>query len=579
MVFGEITVVGLVVLVGVALGLVVNVWIAAVTVRRDVPVARVFSALVLATVMLCVASVAMYLAPTSSIAFGAYVFHTLFGLSGAVLFVLFTIVYTGHRDWLTRRRVALLAIEPVAFVLLMATNPLHGLVLTVDTATFEGLMTLHARPTALGTVHLLYTLGLTTAGYALFVRFYLRARNVYRTQAAVIFLGSIPIPVTSFLYAGGVTPIDLTPFALVLNAVVVWVALFRYDFLDVVPLAADLLIEEMEDAVVVTGADGEILDANGAAERLFAPSGGPGSGAGLVGRSVADVSPSLAETMDGSELFVHPTGTDASRTFDPSVTSIRDQFGIRRGTLLVLHDVTEQVRRQAELENQNERLEAFASVVSHDLRNPLSIAEGYVDLAREEDDTSHLERAADAIDRMNVLVEDLLTLARDGRSIDEVEPVSLASVVDAAWENVGGDATLVNEAEGRVRADPQRLQQLFENLFRNSVEHGSTSSRPKADDAVEHTEPGVTIRVGREDGGFFVEDDGPGIPIDERDRVFDHGYSSSTSSGTGLGLAIVRTIARAHGWSVRLVESRDGGARFEFTDVITPRTVGAQGVG
>ena len=112
--------------------------------------------------------------------------------------------------------------------------------------------------------------------------------------------------------------------------------------------------------------------------------------------------------------------TDASRTFDPSVTSIRDQFGIRRGTLLVLHDVTEQVRRQAELENQNERLEAFASVVSHDLRNPLSIAEGYVDLAREEDDTSHLERAADAIDRMNVLVEDLLTLARDGRSIDEV---------------------------------------------------------------------------------------------------------------------------------------------------------------
>ena len=551
--FGGSTWAGFAILAGVTLGAVVNFWIAAVTARRDVPVARVYRWLVLATAMLCVASIGKYLAPSPQAAFTAYVFYNVFNLAGATLFVLFVIVYTGNRTWLTRRRVALFAVEPAVFVLLLATNPLHGGLLTdVHTAQFAGLTTLHGQPTAVVTGHILYTLSLTTAGYGLLARFYFRTRNVYRTQTGVIFLGSLAIPIGAFLYSGGVTPIDLTPFALVLNGVVVWVALFRYDFLDVTPLAADLLIEEMEDAVIVTGPAGEILDTNGAAERVFASSGDPVSGERLIGRPLTSVSPSLAETLGGGTLVeVPPDEGPRSRTFDPNVTSIHDQYGIRRGTLLVLRDVTEQVRREAELERQNERLDEFASVVSHDLRNPLAVAEGYVDLAYEENDTTHLVRAADAIDRMNALVDDLLTLARDGRSVDEVERVSLASIVDAAWRNVGGDVTLVNEADGAVEADARRLQQLFENLFRNAVEHGG---------------PNVTITVGRGDDDFFVEDDGLGVPAGDRDRVFEHGFSTSPS-GTGFGLAIVRTIAEAHDWSVRLVEGRDGGARFEFSGV------------
>lgn len=556
MVFSGVTGVGFAVLVGVAFGAILNFWIAAVTARRDVPVARVYRWLVLATAMLCVASIAKYLSPNPSVVFGAYMAYNVFNLAGAALFVLFAIVYTGHGDWLTRRRIALLAVEPAAYILLVATNPHHGLALAdVHTVPFEGLMTLRAQTTVLTAGHILYTLALTTAGYVLFVRFYFRARNVYRKQTGVIFLGSLLIPVGAFLYSGGVTPVDLTPFALVINGIVVWVALFRYDFLDVTPLAADLLIEEMKDVVVVTGPNGEVLDVNEAAGGLLASE--PESASGrLIGRSLTDVSPLLAETVDGGGPFVFPTEEGAHPlTFDVSVTSIHDQFGIRRGTLLVLRDVTEQVRRRAELEHQNERLDEFASLVSHDLRNPLAIAEGYIDLAREEEDLSHLNRAADAVDRMNELVDDLLTLARDGRSVDEVERVSLASVVDAAWQNVGGDATLINEAEGCVEADAQRLQQLFENLFRNAVEHAN---------------PGVTLWVGREDDSFFVEDDGPGVSSENRDRVFEHGYSSSPS-GTGFGLAIVRTIAEAHGWSVRLVEARSGGARFEFTGVAPSR--------
>ena len=554
---GEITRLGVAVLASTALGVGVSVWLAMVADRHDVPVARAFLGLNLVSAATCVALLGMYLSPTLPAAFIAHVTYTGFVQGIAVLFVVFVVVYTGNRGWLTARRAGLLAAEPVAFTLLLATNPFHGLALTdVAITQFAGLTTIQLQRTMVSDLQTLYIFLLTGAGYALLIRFYFQTRSVYRKQTGVIVLGGLLVPVGAFLYHGGVTPVDLTPLALVVNSGLIWLALFRYDFLDVTPLAADLLIEEMEDAVLVTDPDGTITDANGAAERLFGSGRGTSearskSGA-VTGRSLADVSPSLMETVDGTEPFVYTTEGNESVTFDPNVTVIEDQFGIRRGLLFVLRDVTEQVRRQAELERQNERLDEFAGVVSHDLRNPLTVADGHVELARREDDTAHLDRAADALDRMDELVTDLLTLARQGQSVDAVEDVTLAPVVDAAWQHVDGeDTTLVNDSEGAIEADPKRLQELLENLFRNAVEHAGTD---------------VTITVGREGDGFYVEDDGQGIPPAEREHVFEHGHTSSPS-GTGFGLAIVRTIAQAHGWSVRLTESHDGGARFVFGDV------------
>jgi signal transduction histidine kinase len=110
-------------------------------------------------------------------------------------------------------------------------------------------------------------------------------------------------------------------------------------------------------------------------------------------------------------------------------------------------------------------------------------------------------------------------------------------------------ATLVvEEGSGTVDARPSQLTGLFENLFRNAVEHAG---------------PDVTVRVGPMDAGFYVADDGPGIPEGERESVFDVGETSQ-ADGTGMGLAIVEQIAGAHGWTVSLAESADGGARFEF---------------
>ncbi|MFB6194086.1 MAG: GAF domain-containing protein, partial [Halobaculum sp.] len=191
----------------------------------------------------------------------------------------------------------------------------------------------------------------------------------------------------------------------------------------------------------------------------------------------------------------------------------------------IYSDITERKERERELRRQNERLDEFASVVSHDLRNPISIADGYLEMAQQTGEDQHFRKVQTAIDRMDALVEDLLELAREGEIVGDPEPVALTDVADTAWRHVDtADATLELQGALTVEADGDRLAELFENLFRNAVEHGGDA---------------VTVRVVPTDEGFAVADDGPGIPEDDREAVFEAGVTT-TDDGTGFGLPIVR---------------------------------------
>jgi signal transduction histidine kinase len=214
------------------------------------------------------------------------------------------------------------------------------------------------------------------------------------------------------------------------------------------------------------------------------------------------------------------------------------------------------------LRHQNERLEKFATMVSHDLRNPLNVADGWLEMASEECDSEALAHVANSHDRIRTIVDDLLMLARAGRTVDDPVDFDLGAVAADAWAQVGThDATLTVDLDFDVSGDRTRIQQLFENLFRNSVEHGSTSNRPEADDTT-----GLSVTVGALSDGFYVADDGVGIPAESRDRVLEFGYTTA-EDGTGIGLGIVEDVATAHGWTVTVTESDAGGACFEFTSV------------
>lgn len=201
-------------------------------------------------------------------------------------------------------------------------------------------------------------------------------------------------------------------------------------------------------------------------------------------------------------------------------------------------------------------VDRVASVISHDLRNPLDVARARLRAGRELDSAEHFDHVEQAHDRMERIIQDVLTLARGEDVVNPEQQVDLEAVVSDAWQTVETNgATLAITADlPTAIADRDRVTRLFENLFRNAVEHGST--------AQQHHD--ITITVGHLSDGLFVADDGVGIAADNRDRIFEPGYSSD-DHGTGLGLAIVARIVDLHGWSVRVTDSESGGARFEIT--------------
>lgn len=206
-----------------------------------------------------------------------------------------------------------------------------------------------------------------------------------------------------------------------------------------------------------------------------------------------------------------------------------------------------------------------ASVLSHDLRNPLDVAKAHLRAAEETGNDDHFEAVADAHDRMTQIIRDVLTLARGDAAVDPDTDVDLEEAAADAWQSVDTQSAELRAADDLpvVTADAGRVRRLFENLFRNAVEHGPRSHSPATTRADGDDAAAVTVTVGAlNDDGFFVADDGRGIPSGERKAVFAPGYTR-TEDGTGLGLAIVKRIVDAHGWEIELTVSEAGGARFE----------------
>jgi signal transduction histidine kinase len=338
-------------------------------------------------------------------------------------------------------------------------------------------------------------------------------------------------------------------------------AILQAGFLDLTPIGRQRVLDQFDAGVVTLDRDHRVVDLNGQGCQLF---------------DVADVDRVLGEHVD--ELFsefpafreeywavtASASGTESPIAFDGryytvKVIALGAPEEAIQGRSIIIRNITEQKRREQKLEDtkrtleqSNERLDQFASTVSHDLRNPLNVAQLRLELARDDSDSEHLAAVEDAHDRMEALIDDLLTLARQGSTIEQTDSVALDTITETTWQHVEtAEATLLVETEQTIRADSSRIEQLFENLFRNAIEHAGED---------------VNVTVGELADGFYVADDGPGIPAEEQDDVFDAGYSKS-DDGTGLGLQIVEEIADAHGWESTVTDGKQSGARFEFTGV------------
>ncbi|MDF9744562.1 histidine kinase N-terminal 7TM domain-containing protein [Natrinema salsiterrestre] len=596
------------------------------------------------------------------------------GYFGAAIGLLcFALAFTGRKHLVTRKTVLLLSIVPLIGTALASTNWYHGLLWTLEPDPVGDILYIDRSFQPLFLVFFLYNSASSIFATMMLVKYSFTSKELYRRQTLAVSLGALFPIVAGILYVLEAYPllprqVDLTPIAFAITGLCFGYAIFKFRFLDIVPIARDSVVENMRDGYVVLDTADRIVDLNPAAHTIFQ------RGDEIIGdhvdtvlpaveslvaehehgshvqteltvttddddrfliatvstlskdenrigrlltlRDVTDrhavqkryqelienatdiifvlnpdgtvtfASPSITrlfgvspESIVGEDAFeyIHDEDTQAAReAFDRALCNpdaqprveyrLPDAAGEWRvvdvvvrnlvensyveGIVLNARDITERKERERELQRTNDQLEQFASVISHDLRNPLNVASGHLEVVRETGSTDSLDEIEHSLDRMETMIEDVLTLARQGKSIGEPERLSLETVARDAWVHVDTrDAELVVDTDRTVDGDPDRLLHLFENLFRNAIEHGDGD---------------LTVTVSLEDDGFAIADDGPGIPETQRESVFDFGYTT-TDSGTGFGLAIVAQIADAHGWDVSVGESESGGARISVT--------------
>jgi signal transduction histidine kinase len=328
------------------------------------------------------------------------------------------------------------------------------------------------------------------------------------------------------------------------------------------------------------------------------------AGEPVVVEELSALSGRPAHYGEGSALYLpladHGTlsvGTTEPGGFDETEVQLAQVLAANGSAALdLLGRETELRERTAELARQNERLETFASAVSHDLRGPLSAASGHLSLAMETASPTTretLEPVERALTRMDTLTEELLTLAREGRTVDASEPIDVAGIARAAWQTAhdddagpASDVTLEVDPVATPSGDPERVRTVFENLFRNALEHGGDVERVRVgplqdggeyDGGRAESDGATTVSDGEpvagdgdigvdsdgDAGGLYVADDGSGFAFDEPERALERGATTATR-GTGYGLAIVAEVVEAHGWSLTLTESAAGGARVEI---------------
>ncbi len=331
-----------------------------------------------------------------------------------------------------------------------------------------------------------------------------------------------------------------------------------------------VLFDRFPRSTLVVDERARIMSADAGCEQLFACDVDQLVGAQLSTFVHTDDYETVTNCIDGQEEsktletleFRVETATGEWRIFEALVGDLPERSD---ATLLSLTDLTDEKQASLELEEKAERLEQFAKMVSHDIRTPLQVAQGHLLQAETTGREDSFEKVKRSHERIEEIVSDVLDLARQGDSVGEVKSVSLAEVARNAWElTETAEMELEIRDDRQIETEPKRLQQLFENLFSNVLRHAGPTSTV----VVGPLDPMATsTRTEAElPSGFFVSDDGPGIPDEEKSTVLEPGFSTD-ADGTGFGLAIVEQIADVYHWRIEIKDSYIGGTRFEFVEI------------
>lgn len=476
----------------------------------------------------------------------------------------FSLEYTGREEYVTGKTIAALSIHPIIGVILAFVNPGEAYITVIE-------------PTKMGVIenwgilfwiHATYSYTLILTAAALMLRFFIRNnKTVYQGQSMLLLIGILAGVSLNAVYLVGDVVFNTSAVGTVIAMVVFSYAIMKYDLTNITPVAREKIVEHIRDGVIVLNKDDKIINMNDSAKEVLSVN------EKCIGRNIHNIT----EETKLSDSYQSIVDQQNEVTIDYNNKRLRFQHEVMTndrgedfGRLLIIEDITEQVEREEKLRQKNEELDQFASTIAHDLRNPLSAAKGYLNTGLKQNNEEMLKEAQEQQERMQEMIEDILKMSKAGDKVNDKKEVELRQTAKQGWKHAEtnmNDLEIAFDEEVSLKADKTRLLQIFENLFRNAEDHNKekitvtigllSDDKPVDDDK----------SIGDNDiNGFFIADNGTGIKPTKREKVFEHGHTTS-KNGTGFGLSIIKDVVEAHRWEINVTESKTGGAQFEIQDI------------
>ncbi|MDB9281525.1 histidine kinase N-terminal 7TM domain-containing protein [Halorubrum ezzemoulense] len=425
---------------------------------------------------------------------------------------------------------------------------------TIGTFQFNTFVALERNINVVFKIYSLIMMSIVICGLIILVRHYiLGSERVNRSHLGIMLFSTLaPLGAIILLLAGVVSPVwNPVDFSLAITAVGLSIGVTRYQLFKEIPASRVKIADIITDPVIILDNNYHIVYYNDRAKELADDQ--VDKRISTIDSSFKSVHEPVQRSLDNPEDNINTTinRNGTARHFVINTNLIEDSKYEVLGYIILFREVTELIEKKNQIEQYNKRLEEFSSILAHDLRSPLSVAQMSIEKGKEEGNViQYSDRIISAIGRINQLVDSMMKLTRIESMDTEKSQVDLSTVADQAWIITDTAEAVLNIDNSMpvVTANQSQVYQMFENFFRNAVEHAG-------EDAV--------ITVGPIDSsGFYVEDNGDGIPIDKRDRVFDLGVTYA-QEGTGLGLTIIQRVVKQHNWTIKISDSQTGGARFE----------------
>jgi PAS domain S-box-containing protein len=475
-----------------------------------------------------------------------------------VAWILFVLVYIGKGRLVNRFTVLALFLVPLLTMILVATNQYHHLFYSSATQVVVGsLVTWVYSYGPLFPIHAVYSYGLILAGIVLLVSRYPGSPGLFRLQILLLVI-AVGVPFIAnlmwVLKVGPFTAFDTTPVTFILTGIILITAITRFQLFSLSPVAYSFLFNHMTDGVLVTNEQDLVVNINPAgAEMLGKPA------KDVIGRSVLDLIPGLAQdflrckTEILAECEILLPGKESGEQYEVNCMPLRPARETTSGRLVILHNIHVRHRAQTALLLANQKLNLLNDVTRHDMLNTLTALLINLEYARTLSEDKKISGILSEAENAARILQEQVEFTRDYQDMGIKEPAwqDLGDTLRRAMNGISpGKVRIESGVNGvTVYADPL-LEKVVHNLIENALKYGDHITYIR-----------LRYSTGPQGLTWYVEDDGVGIPDEEKENIFRRGIGK----GSGLGLFLAREILSITGLKIRETGTFGKGARFEIS--------------